>query len=82
MAVTKDHLEQMTEAFTEENPWAKAAIADLSRANDYDYGTEKEVSFLASAQVNATLALAYEQRQTRYDLYVGIENHAQQTASV
>lgn len=73
-------LEKQVKGFTDENPYAQRADYLLSLIPE-NQGTML-VELTAEAQANATLALAYEQRQTRFDLYVGLENHAQQTAVV
>lgn len=79
--VESDHLARMVGAFTDENPYAKSAenaIATLGGLSPHD---EARAELIAEGQALATLALAYEQRQTRYDIETAIANHAQQTAA-
>jgi hypothetical protein len=61
-------------AFLIDNPYAAEAARLLETAIE-----KRSEHVLRRAEINATLAVAFEQRQTRFDLYVGLENHAQRT---
>jgi hypothetical protein len=61
-------------AFLTENPYAAEAVRLLETAIE-----KRSEHVLRRAEINAHLAVAFEQRQTRFDLYVGLENHAQRT---
>ncbi len=63
-------IEKQVEAFTDENPFAERAAADLAWLDQLLEGPDdpRTPHVLARAQANATLAVAYEQRQTRFDL--------------
>lgn len=66
-----------TGAFLAENPWAAEADRLLRIAIE-----KRSEHVLRRAEINAHLAVAFEQRQTRFDLDVALANHAEQTASV
>jgi hypothetical protein len=69
----------MAKAFIDENPYAAIAQATVDQMQALDR-TDPDLPVMAkSAEIYATLAVAFEQRQTRFDLYTGLENHAQQT---
>lgn len=63
--------------FLAENPFADAAVDCARKINDV--GAREREKMLALAQVNATLAVAYEQRQSAHHLEAAIINHAQET---
>jgi hypothetical protein len=67
-------------AFLGENPWAAQAEACARQAGNLTANDSAVPRLLATAQIAATLALAYEQRQTRFDIDAAIQNHAQQVA--
>lgn len=77
--VESPHLAKMVAAFTDENPYAKSAEDAIARLGGLSPQDEARAELIAEGQALATLALAYEQRQTRYDLETAIANHAQQT---
>jgi len=64
------HVEPLVEAFTDENPYAERAAADLAWLDNLlgDVEDPRTPHVLARAQVNATMALAFEQHRTRGDL--------------
>jgi hypothetical protein len=61
-------VERMVAAFTDENPYAKSADFALSRLGELSPQDEARAELIGEAQALGTLALAYEQRQTRFDL--------------
>jgi hypothetical protein len=77
MAAEPSVLEKQTAAFIAENPYAAEADRLLQQAIE-----QRSEWILRRAETYATLAVAFEQRQTRFDLYVGLENHAQQTGAI
>lgn len=68
MAAEPTALDRMVQAFTDENPYAKSAEDALARFGELSPQDEARPELIAEAQALATLALAYEQRQTRFDL--------------
>lgn len=64
-------------AFLADNPYAAEAVRLLARAIE-----KRSDHVLLRAETYATLAVAFEQRQARFDVETAIANHAQQTASV
>lgn len=63
-------------AFLLDNPFAAEASRLLETAI-----AKRSEHVLRRAETFATLAVAFEQRLTRFDLYTGLENHAQQTGA-
>lgn len=63
-------------AFLNENPYAAEASRLLDEAIE-----KRSEHFIRRAETFATLALAFEQRSTRYALDEGLHNHAQRTGS-
>lgn len=61
-------IEQMVAAFTDENPYARSAESALASLGGLSPQDEARPQIVGEAQALATLALAYEQRQTRFDL--------------
>lgn len=68
------HEVENVEAFIAENPYAAEAARLLEKAIEV-----RSEHVLRRAETFASLAIAYEQRQMRFDLGVELQNHAQQT---
>lgn len=66
--------DEVKAAFLAENPYAAEAERLLDEAVD-----KRSVHVLVRAEINATLAVAFEQRSTRYALDASLYNHSQQT---
>lgn len=69
-----DVQDRMVEAFKNENPYAARADYLLSLLPK-ESGRAVLAELTAEAAATATLALAYEQRQTRFDIESAIINH-------